>query len=194
MQDEAINIQDWKFHPATPERWPDLAALFGERGAFSGCWCLWWRVTRSEFSRMTNPERKQGLKRLVESGQPPGLLGYVGGTPVGWCSVGPRESFASLERSRKLKRIDAQPVWSVVCLFVDKRYRGQGAATKLLQAAVAYAAANGAQIVEGYPATPKARSQPVDVFMGPASAFREAGFVKVQADPLIMRYTIASSA
>ncbi|MBP0575458.1 hypothetical protein J8J27_32555, partial [Mycobacterium tuberculosis] len=31
--------------PLTPERWTDLVDLFGpERGATSGCWCMWHRL------------------------------------------------------------------------------------------------------------------------------------------------------
>jgi hypothetical protein len=29
-----------EFHELTSERWGDLEALFGERGACGGCWCV----------------------------------------------------------------------------------------------------------------------------------------------------------
>ena len=38
-------------HPLTPDRWDDFEELFGERGAYGGCWCMWWRITRAEFER-----------------------------------------------------------------------------------------------------------------------------------------------
>jgi len=88
-----------KFHPVIPERWVDLERLFGERGAYGGCWCMWWRLRRSQFDRQTAAEWKEGLKALVDSGQVPGLLAYANGEPVAWCSVGPRESYPALERS-----------------------------------------------------------------------------------------------
>jgi hypothetical protein len=34
-------------HPLTPERWADFERLFGPRGAYGGCWCMYWRITRS---------------------------------------------------------------------------------------------------------------------------------------------------
>ncbi|MBC8077637.1 MAG: hypothetical protein H7Y32_16295 [Chloroflexales bacterium] len=52
--------------------------------------------------------------------------------------------FVALENSRILKRVDAQPVWSVVCFFVTKAYRNQGAPRALLRGAVDYATAQGA--------------------------------------------------
>ena len=35
-------------HPLTPDRWDDLEALFGPRGAYGGCWCMFWRVSRAQ--------------------------------------------------------------------------------------------------------------------------------------------------
>ena len=109
-----------------------------------------------------------------------------------------REDFGALERSRVLKRVDDRPAWSIVCFFVGKRYRRQGLMVRLLQGAVGYAAANGAQIVEGYPVDPgdERVSGGSTAYMGLASAYRKAGFVEV-ARPnerrAIMRYFIGSA-
>jgi len=182
-------------HPVTPDRWFDLERLFGEHGAYAGCWCMWWRLTRSEFGRQTAEERKAGLKVLVDSGRPPGILGYLDSEPIAWVSIGPREDYPPLERSRTLKRIDDRPVWSIVCFFVAKPYRGQGLMVRLLRGAVAYAAEQGARIVEGYPVDPgeKRISGGAQGYMGLAAAFRQAGFVEVarpSATRPIMRFTI----
>jgi GNAT superfamily N-acetyltransferase len=172
---------DLTFYPATPDRWPDLERLFGPRGAYSGCWCMWWRLSRAEFDRRSATDRRAGLKGLVDSGSPPGILAYAGDEPVAWVSIGPRESFSSLERSRTLKRVDDRPVWSIVCFFVAKAHRGQGLMVELLRGAVAYAVSQDAQIVEGYPVDPG--EERVDGgsagFMGLISAYRRAGFVEV---------------
>ncbi|PKO21630.1 MAG: GNAT family N-acetyltransferase [Chloroflexi bacterium HGW-Chloroflexi-1] len=182
-------------HPVTPDRWEDLERLFGAHGAYAGCWCMWWRLARAEFGRQTAEQRKAGLQALVDSGQAPGILGYVNGDPVAWVSIGPRKDYPPLERSRTLKRIDDQPVWSIVCFFVAKPYRGQGLMVRLLQGAVAYAIEQGARIVEGYPVDPgeKRVSGETEGFMGLAAAFRQAGFVEVarpSATRPIMRYYV----
>ncbi|MBC7263698.1 MAG: GNAT family N-acetyltransferase [Chloroflexi bacterium] len=183
------------FHPLTPERWADLEALFGPRGACGGCWCMWWRLTRSEFEKQKGGGNKQAMKTIVDSGEVPGLLAYADEQPIGWCAVAPRERFPALERSRVLKRVDDQPVWSIVCFFVAKLYRHRGVSAKLLRAAVEYAGENGATIVEGYPVEPKRASMPdAFAYTGLTSAFRKAGFVEVlrrsETRP-IMRYYIA---
>jgi GNAT superfamily N-acetyltransferase len=171
---------EFDFQPVTPDRWNDLAALFGERGATGGCWCMWWRLKRSEFNEMKGPGNKRALKEIIDSGEVPGILVYVGKRPIGWCSVAPRENFSALERSRILKRVDEQPVWSIVCFFVDKPYRRKGVTVRLLEAAIDYARGRGARIIEGYPVEPKKDSVPDPfVFTGLASAFIQAGFVEV---------------
>ena len=142
------------FCPVTPDRWRDLEQLFGPCGAYSGCWCMFWRLRRSEFDRSSADERRAGLKGMVDFGQIPGILAYAGDEAIAWVSLGPRESFPPLERSRTLVRVDAQPVWSIVCFFVAKPYRRQGLMVKLLRGAVAYAASQGAQLIEGYPVDP----------------------------------------
>ncbi len=166
--------------PLTAERWPDLEDLFGAHGAYGGCWCMWWRLPRSEFQRMSGEEKRQGLKDLAETGPVPGLIGYLDGQSAAWIAIAPRETFGALERSRTLKRIDDQPVWSIVCFFVRRSARGQGLTLPLIRAALAYAARQGAAIVEAYPIdTPQEDIPPVNLFMGRIETFRQAGFVEV---------------
>ncbi len=194
MAAEVTPQREFEFHPVTPERWRDLEALFGERGAYSGCWCMWWRLKRSEFNVQTGAERKRGMKAIVDSGEVPGLIAYAQGEPAGWCSLAPRERFGGLERSRTLKRVDDQPVWSIVCFFVGERYRARGLMAKLLRAAVDYAGSRGAKIVEGYPMEAEGRLPGgTKAYVGIASVFRRAGFVEVlrRADHQpIMRYLV----
>jgi GNAT superfamily N-acetyltransferase len=165
------------FRPLIPARWKDFEDLFGERGACGGCWCMYWRLPRQTFEAQKGAKNRLAMKRIVSSGNVPGILAYYDGKAVGWCSVAPRESFPALGRSRILKPLDDKPVWSVACLFVAKPYRRKGVTVGLLRAAADYVAARGGRIVEGYPVEPKTDSVP-DVFAwtGLASAFRKAGF------------------
>ena len=175
-----ISSSKLEFHPLTPDRWPDLERLFGERGACGGCWCMWWRLKRSAFERQKGARNKKAFRELVRKVDPPGLLAYVSGQPVGWCAVAPRESFPVLERSPTLRRVDDQVAWSVACFFVARPFRRRGLSVKLLRAAVDYAKARGARIVEGYPVEPRKTSMP-DAFAwtGLVATFRRAGFKEV---------------
>jgi GNAT superfamily N-acetyltransferase len=183
-----------KFYPLTSKRWKDLEKLFGPRGACGGCWCMWWRLKRSQFQKQQGEGNKKALKRIVNSGEIPGILAYAGGEPIAWCSVAPREAYPVLENSRILKLVDDKPVWSIVCFFVAKGCRRKGVSKQLIMAAIDYVKKQGGKIVEGYPVEPK-KSQIPDLFAyhGLASTFRKAGFVEVlrrsETRPL-MRYLI----
>lgn len=185
---------DLKFLPLTPEIWNDFVTLFGDRGACGGCWCMWWRLQRKTFNEQKGERNKQAIKNLVESGEIPGIIAFVGDTPAGWCAVGPRENFSALQRSRLLRPLDDQKVWSIVCFFIDKKYRNQGLSVELLKAAVRYVEDRGGKIVEGYPVEPKKEKMPdVFAYYGLTSAFRKAGFeecARPSETRSIMRYLI----
>ncbi|HEX7003995.1 MAG TPA: GNAT family N-acetyltransferase [Trueperaceae bacterium] len=166
--------------PATADRWTDLEKLFGKSGAYSGCWCMYWRVSSNEFAANGNAGNRTALERLTGSGIVPGLLGYRDGEPVGWISLAPREQYGRLQRSPKLKPVDDQPVWAVVCFFVHREHRGRGVAGGLLDGAIAYARSNGATVIEAYPPDSGAdRLADPAAYMGTVSLFRRAGFREI---------------
>jgi GNAT superfamily N-acetyltransferase len=170
----------FEFRPLTPERWPDLVRLFGERGACGGCWCMWWRRLRPDFERGKGYGNRRAFERVVASGEPPGLLAYAGTEPVGWVALAPRDAYPRLARSRTLKPVDEARVWSITCLFVLRVARRQGLSVRLLQAAIEHAALRGATIVEGYPVdAANGRLPDAFVWTGLAGAFRDAGFEEV---------------
>jgi GNAT superfamily N-acetyltransferase len=156
---------------------------------------MWWRLKRSLWSAQKGEANKCAFKKIILEGHPPGLIAYIGKTPVGWCAVAPRNEYSALERSRILKRIDDLPVWSIVCFFTAKPYRRIGITTALVKAAVQYAAKRGAVAVEGYPSDPGKDLPDVFAYTGLVSAFRQAGFHEVarrsKGRP-IMRYLIES--
>jgi len=172
-------------HALTPERWPDLEALFEARGCSvaRGCWCMYYRVTgKGAYTRPSEAQRRQAhdaLKALAAADPPPGLIGYDGGTPVGWVSLGPREDFAKLRRSPAMKAVDDELVWSIVCLVVPSEFRKQGVARAMLQGAVAYARERGVRLVEAYPVDKGEAGAPDAPWFGTLAMFDELGFEEV---------------
>lgn len=140
---------------------------------------MFWRLSRSQFDKQKGEGNRQTLKNTVDSGEIPGILAYADNQPIAWCSVAPRENYPVLERSRVLKRIDEKPVWSVVCFFVAKSFRGKGVTVPLLRAAVGYAKKHGAKIVEGYPIESEKTMPASFVWTGLTSMFLKAGFVEL---------------
>jgi GNAT superfamily N-acetyltransferase len=171
---------DLDIHPVNPARWADLCKLFGDQGAYSGCWCMWWRQSRRAHASHGSAGNRRAMEGLIRRGVVPGLLAYAAGQPVGWCSVGPRRDFASLDRSRTLRYAAAEPVWSVACFYVQAGRRRAGLSRLLLDAAVEHAWAAGAATLLGYP-VPAAEMEPLGTvgFMGSLELFEAAGFRRV---------------
>jgi GNAT superfamily N-acetyltransferase len=165
--------------PLTPERWADLAQLFGPRGACAGCWCMWFRLAAREFAAGKGDGNRRALKRLVDAGEPLGLIAYAGREPVGWCALAPRAAYRRLETSRVLAPVDERPVWSVPCFFVARAWRHRGLSTFLLEQAKVEAAKRGAELLEGYPIQTRGPMADAFLYYGPASAFARAGFTEV---------------
>jgi GNAT superfamily N-acetyltransferase len=168
--------------PLTPETWSDLEALFALPGGsiVRGCWCMYYRTTGSvSVSAAAGVEHKTQLGDLVESGVRPGLVGYADGLPAGWISLGPREDYLKLRRSRVMKPVDDAEVWSIVCTYVAKGFRGQGLQHRLLAAALDFARDNGVRLVEAYPVDKPERSHDDFMFFGSRSLYERAGFTEV---------------
>ncbi len=138
-----------------------------------------WRLPRAEFNRNKGDANRHALHELMRKGPAPGVLANADGKPAGWCAVAPREAYPALERSRILKPVDSQPVWSISCLFVEKSHRRQGLSTKLIQAATKFAQSQGAKIVEGYPQAVAGSLPDAFVWTGLEQSFLQAGFAEI---------------
>jgi ribosomal protein S18 acetylase RimI-like enzyme len=171
--------------PLTADRWADLETLFGTRGCGIArrCWCMYYRRRGPAPPAVSGRPRveasRAALRALAGSREPPGLIGYRDGVPVGWVSLGPRETFARLQRSPVMKAIDDAPVWSIICFVVAPGHRGQGVARSLLDAAIAHARRRGATLLEAYPVDRPGRSGDETMWFGAKSMFDAAGFHEV---------------
>ena len=170
--------------PATPERWPDIEELF----AGQACWCQYWRLSASEYGRLSagesegsrRAERRDALRTQLERPAAPGMLAYIDERIVGWCGLGPRHEMERLVRSRTIPAVDDRPVWAIVCFLVRAGYRRRGVARALLHGAIEYARGQGAPALEAYPVDPGGKR--IDVtfaYVGTLPMFEQAGFRRV---------------
>lgn len=173
-------MPDVEIHPLTPDRWDDLVDLFGPKGAQEGCWCMYFRQTAREWKENKGGNNRRMMEVKVMAGEEPGLIAYKDGGPVGWISLGPREEFVRLDKSKVMRPVDDTPVWSIVCFFVKREHRRSGLSVQLLEAAVEHARERGATVLEGYPTEPREGGE-VDLFVyhGLRSAFDRVGFREV---------------
>ncbi len=164
--------------PLTADRFEALAALFKEGGDPRWCWCMFWRLRSRDFAQEKVQQLRQRLRALAGGPLAPGLVAFRGDQAVGWCSLGPRDGFERLERSRIIPRVDDTPVWSIVCFAVSPSARGEGVAAALLDAAVAWAGKQGAAVLEAYPVetAPDTAISSESAYTGTLPMFERAGF------------------
>jgi ribosomal protein S18 acetylase RimI-like enzyme len=175
--------------PADEAPFADVEAVFGTRGDPATCWCQWYKIPGAEWSSVGVDDLRDRLEaQLAAAGPGPGLLAYDGDEPAGWCAIEPRPALTRLRRSRTVARGTAHPdlddpgVWSVSCFVVPRAHRGRGVGRALARAAVEFAAAHGARVVEAYAVDPAARARPsaAELFPGTVSMFSDAGFVEAR--------------
>lgn len=171
---ESIDGHHWETQPVTPDRFDDFGQVINPGDRSSHCWCLSHRCTAAEIAAL-GETRKDAMRALVGR-EPPGVVTYRDGVPVGWCSIGPRSHITRLARSTRIRPVDDLDVWAIICVVVRSGYRRQGVTERLLAGAVAYAERQGAPGVEAYPVDPVGRMDLTMAFVGTRAMFERAGF------------------
>ncbi|MFE4952275.1 GNAT family N-acetyltransferase [Leifsonia sp. NPDC056665] len=176
--------------------WGELQTVFGTKGDPAGCWCQWFKLSRSDWDAATREETRALLHEQVEAGSP-GVIARIDGEPVGWAAVEPFSAYPALGRSPITRRREGDPedVWAVTCFVVRLEYRKRGVARALLAGALEHARRHGATVVEGYPVDPEARPSltAAERYHGTVSLFRDGGFDLIRrpsATRAIMRTTL----
>jgi GNAT superfamily N-acetyltransferase len=172
--------------PATANRFDDAQHALSGGGDGHGCQCQWWMMPNSQWQSTTIEQRADMLRDEMSAQPAPALIAYVDGEAAGWVRVGPRTRQVRLARTRNFAANSEEPwddesVWAVSCFVVRKEHRNQGLNARLLAAAVDFARAGGARVVEAYPFDPNAGKKiPVnDLYHGVLSTFHDAGFREV---------------
>lgn len=175
----------------------DVQTVFGARGQAARCQCQAYRMGWYAVHSDDVQGRRELLRDQVAEGH--GLLAYLDGEPVGWCSVAPRRDYPYLRQTTWRGRAedrDDPGIWSVTCLVTRAGFRRQGVSRALVGGTVELAREHGARAVEAYPMKP-APGKDVpwgELHVGALSAFLAAGFRVVHVPSLrraIVRYDLA---
>lgn len=174
-------LSQLRFETLSKENWGKFEQLFGERGACGNCWCMYFRLTKQDFTEGKYEQgNKLAMKELVWANKPTGILGFYEDQPIAWAAFAPREDFLKLEKSRVHKRIDNQAVWSIPCFFIDKKFRRMGVSVALLKGIIEYAREKQIEIIEAYPTIPTQAKLPDSfAWIGLYKSFEQAGFTIV---------------
>lgn len=171
---------------ATPETWDDIQHALSGGGDGRSCQCVWPVLTNKEWQATDLDQRISLFQHEVASDRPPGIVAYVDGEAAGWIRIGPRLSQRRLSRTRNIIATTREPledesVWAASCFVVRKEHRGKGLNAALLDAAIEFAQASEARVIEGYPIdTTRTNIRVNDLFHGALSTFLAAGFTKIE--------------
>lgn len=148
-----------------------------------GCYCTaWWVPTWEEWGARTPAQNRALREDLLARGQTDGYLLYVAGAVAGWCQVGPRDRLPKLVRQFDLAPDPA--VWAITCFLIAPEQRGRGRARALLDGVLDdLRARGGVRRVEAFPRR-GAGLDAGELWNGPESMFRAAGFRVVRDDPV----------
>ena len=168
--------------PLDETTWPDFARLVEKHnGVWGGCWCMAFHP--EGVGRSKTPEQNRSEKeRRVREGCAHAALVYDGATCVGWCQFGSPDELPRIKRKRAyLETLTELPDWRITCFFVDKAYRGRGAAAGALAGALQQIAGLGGGTVESYPESVDDRSVAGSfLHNGTVSMFERHGFERTR--------------
>jgi GNAT superfamily N-acetyltransferase len=148
-----------------------------------GCgWChcvAWWVPGWEGFGERSARENRTLREQLFARGEHDGYLLYVEDEPAGWCQVGPRDRLAKLVRQYDLPPDDG--TWALSCFLIAPAQRRRGLTGLLLAEVLADLRARGVRRLEAYPRRGEGLD-PLDLWAGPESVYRAAGFRVVRDD------------
>lgn len=192
--------------PANEAPWNDLAAIFGTSDYPAKCLCQRLKVVGWIWRDSTQLQRTEMLRQQTGCGDPEatatsGLVGYLGGEPVGWVAVEPRVAYPKLRTSPlpwrgRAEDKDDDGVWAVTCFVVRKGYRGRGLTYPLARATIDFARSRGARALEAYPIITQPGKEITwgEAHVGARQVFEDAGFTEVSHPTLrrvVMRIEFA---
>jgi GNAT superfamily N-acetyltransferase len=167
--------------PLTEDLLDGLASLFATSRECSLCWCMNHRLPPA--GEIQGEPAKDKMRELTQEKKLWGILAFDKETCVGWCAIDPilnqpGHDYAFWKHAKK-----CADTWSVHCLYLHPKYRGQGISTLLVRHAVALAEANGAKSILSFPIPREMRDKFPEhdgEFSGRMSTFAKIGFVPTE--------------
>jgi len=176
-EERSVSTDEFTARPIRPDDWRALDDLFGDVATAARCRCMYWRIG-AQYRHRPAEDNRRDLHSVVHRGAQLGILAFDGDTAIGWCQLTPRTDLRHLERTRRTRRVDDEPVWAITCFVVRKTYRRRGVTGTLIDAALGAARRAGAPGVEAYPLD--APTSPSATSTGYLTTFLRAGFREVE--------------
>ncbi len=173
-----------EIRPLAPERLSEFLGFFeGEAFAdnpkWASCFCQFLYVDHRvvHWPGRSFEENRAAACERIACGRMQGLLAFVDGRPVAWCSAAPRRLMAAFDDAPDP---EAEHIGQIGCFVVARDFRRSGIATRLLQAACDGFRAQGLRIAEAMPLS--GAGSDAQQHYGPLAMFLAAGFVPLREE------------
>jgi GNAT superfamily N-acetyltransferase len=152
---------------------------FSDNPRWASCYCHFNHALHEEkpWKDRGAGENRSAVSGRIAGGGMRGYLAYVDGKPVGWCNACPRSWITTLEGVPLAG--PPEKTGCIICFVIARPFRGQGLATRLLEAACEGFRREGFEYAEGLP--PEAAGDDAANHHGTLSMFLKAGFERVDA-------------
>lgn len=153
---------------------------FPDNPAWARCYCLSYELDMEPtgFEERTAAENRTAKGERIVSGRAGGVLAYAGGRIAGWCNAQPREGLPLLGRTPGFETVDSERPGAIVCFVIAPQHRGQGLASRLLEAACDVLRERGCTSVESFP--PRDAKTDAAAYHGSLKMYEAAGFEPVR--------------
>ncbi len=153
---------------------------FRDNPAWAGCYCLSYEIDIEPlaFEDRTAADNRAEKRESIISGRAGGVLAYAGGRIAGWCNAQPRSGLPLLDRTPGFETVDPERPGAIVCFVIAPQYRGQGLASRLLDAGCDALRERGCTSVESFP--PRDPKSDAGAYHGSRKMYEAAGFEHVR--------------
>lgn len=150
---------------------------------FGGCFCAVWTSYGDDWVSRCKDKTQPNFfftKKNVEDGHHVGYLIYRDGDLIGWTGSGPKTAFPFL-KTKLGSRLSgfSDDIWSVGCLAVKEKFRGNGISDNIVLTVIQEAKENSASAVEAYPVRPFHEPR---IFRGTHKLYERLGFTEGGAE------------
>jgi hypothetical protein len=165
---------DLRIKPMSAEIVSDLRELYGSEPD-GWCWCVAWEVpTWNDWGKRTAEENRELREALWKQGKYNGYVLYNGGTPIGWCKIGPTSEWPKFCDQSNVPSSDT--IYAFTCFGLKPKFQGRGLMHFFIVKVMKDLQCKGVKQFVAFPRAEENRLEPGEVWTGPLSLFLKAGF------------------
>jgi GNAT superfamily N-acetyltransferase len=142
---------------------------FKDHEEWKGCYCTFYFYPKIKGS--IGKTKREYAQWLIEKGYMQGYVVYENKKVIGWCNVGDKWAYSRLTNGLGVKE---EGVKSIVCFVIQKEYRRQGIARKIVKRIIKDSKEDGTKVIEAYPSN--TAENEYSHYHGPEKLYKEEGF------------------